>query len=274
MAPAQRQHVSLSPWEELLSLTRNFELWSTLAWSDTKLRYRRTKIGPLWVSLSTGLTVLMVGMVYGGIFGTPTGMTLGGYIAFFACGLVIWTFISSTVTESCTVFVQAGPLIKALPVPLLLHVFRMMARNLVLLGHNVLVIVILWLVTPWALSWSTLLVVPGFILLFLALVGVVLTLSVVCARFRDIQQIVGALLQLMFLLTPIIWPPEALAATRAKLLLVLNPVYYLIEVVRGPLLGTPVDPKIWGVAALLALVSFYVGLVAYGRYRHRIAYWL
>lgn len=263
-----------TPTAELVALTRNYELWSTLAWSDTKLRYRRTKLGPLWVTISTGLTVLMVGTIYGGIFGTPAGLSLSNYIAYFACGLVFWTFISSTITESCTVFVQATPLIKALPLPILLHVYRMMARNLVLLGHNLIVILLLWVFAQWPLGWHVLLVIPGSILLIVAVFGAVLALSVICARFRDVQQIIAALLQLTFLLTPIIWPPEALAATRARLLLILNPVYYLLEIVRAPLLGDTAPLGIWAVATLIAVVSFATGMAVYGRFRRRIPFWL
>jgi len=265
---------TVGPFQELISLARNFELWSTLAWSDTRLRYRRTKLGPLWVTVSTALTVLMVGTIYGGIFGAPSGKTLFDYIAYFACGLVFWMFVSNTVSESCLVFSQSAPLIKALPLPLLLHVFRMLTRNLVLLAHNVLVIIMLWLISPWSLGWSVLLVVPGIVLVVLATFGVALALSVICARFRDIQPIVLALLQLAFLLTPIIWPAEAMSGRRAVILLDLNPVYYLLEAVRSPLLGEPTTLRIWGIAAAVAVASFGIGLFIYGRYRHRIPYWL
>jgi ABC-type polysaccharide/polyol phosphate export permease len=201
-----QEKAELSAFRECVEVARRFDLWSTLAWSDTKLRYRRTKLGPFWITISTGLMVSSVGLVYGQIFGNPTGMGAAGYIAYFAVGIILWAFISATITEGCAVFVQAGGLIKALQVPLLLHVYRMMARNVVLIAHNAVIILLMWAVQQWPVGWGALLALPGLVLVMLSLFGVVMAISIVCTRFRDVQQIIGALLQLMFLLTPIIWP--------------------------------------------------------------------
>lgn len=259
---------------ELCFVTRRIGTWTTLAWFDTKFRYRRTTIGPLWITLSTGLTVLAVGLVYGQIFGHPTGASTTGYMAYFAAGTVLWAFISTTVIQACVVFSHSGGLIKALPVPLLLHVFRMISRNILLLAHNALVIVTLWIVLRWSVGWHVLLCIPGLILLVLTLFGIVVSLGILGTRFRDIEQITAALLQLMFLITPILWLPSVINNTSASLLLYLNPAYYMIEIVRAPLLGESTDLKTWIVAVLITVASLICGLGIYGRFRHRLSYWL
>lgn len=262
------------PLAEAIDLAGRHDLWLPLAWSDIKLRYRRTKLGPFWVVISTGITVLVVGIVYGRIFGGPADQGAAGYAAFFACGMVIWTFMAATITEACTTFVLAGGLIKSLRVPLALHVYRMVAKNAILLAHNMLIVVFLWLIYLWPLGWGTLLVIPGLIILVAALVGIAMTLAILCTRFRDLLPMVTALLQLMFLLTPIIWPPATLAGTRAGFVLLLNPAYYLIDVVRGPLLGQPPGFVIWMMAIGIASFAVAVGLFGYVRFRSRIPYWL
>ena len=259
---------------EFATITRQIDTWGTLAWLDIKFRYRRTAIGPFWVTLSTGVTVLAVGLVYGQIFSTPAGTSVTGYMAYFAVGTVVWGFISTVINEACSVFSRSGPLIKALPTPLLTHVLRMMARNIVLLAHNAVLIVLLWIVLRWPVGWNVVLVVPGMVLLTVALLGAVVTLGILGTRFRDLEPIVGALLQLMFLITPILWLPSAIRHTRASPLLDLNPGYYLLEIVRAPLLGEPFEIRTWIVAAVIATVSFICGLFFYGRFRHRLAYWL
>lgn len=263
-----------SAFDELCRVARRIDTWATLAWFDTKFRYRRTTIGPLWITLSTGLTVLAVGLVYGQIFGHPTGSSIAGYMTYFAVGTVLWAFISTTISQACIVFSQSGGLIKALPVPPLLHVFRMITRNIVLLAHNALIIAMLWIVLRWPVGWHVLLCIPGLVLLVLTLFGVVVALGILGTRFRDIEQIVAALLQLMFLITPILWLPSLIGKTPASLLLDLNPAYYMIEIVRAPLLGESTDLKIWVVALLITVVSLICGLALYGRFRHRLPYWL
>lgn len=263
-----------SALDELINLIRRYDLWMTLAWSDTKLRYRRTVLGPFWVTITTGVLVLSVGLVYGKIFGSPSGMGAAGYMAYFATGIVLWSFISATLNEGCSVFIQNSGLIKALPVPLLLHVLRMMARNIVLFAHNAVIVVLLWLFIQWPVGWSIALVLPGFLLIVLTLFGAILTLGVLTTRFRDIQQLVATLLQLLFLLTPILWPASSIRGTQAAFLVDFNPLYYLLEVVRGPVLGQAVEPGVWIAAVATTAVSLVVGMGIYGRFRHRVAYWL
>jgi ABC-type polysaccharide/polyol phosphate export permease len=250
------------------------KLGMSLALLDTRLRYRRTTLGPFWVTISFGALVLAVGTIYAEIFGAPTGIGQGGYMTYFAMGLLVWTFATATISEGCMVFVQSGGLIKTLQMPLLLHVYRMMARNMIVLAHNGVVVVLLWLVIQWPVGWGLVLGLLGLLLCVLTLFGVGLVVGVLCTRFRDLQQIVGAMLQLMFLVSPIIWPASSIRGGRAQVLLDFNPVYYMIEVVRGPLLGGSPPLFVWLVAVLITAASISLGAILYARLRHRVAYWL
>jgi lipopolysaccharide transport system permease protein len=101
-----------------------------------------------------------------------------------------------------------------------------------------------------------------------------LIMGTLCARFRDIPQIVSNLLQVSFYLTPIIWMPELLPERASKMLLDVNPFFHLIEIVRAPLLGATPSLLNWLVALALAMAGWIGGLVFFGRFRSRIAYWL
>jgi ABC-type polysaccharide/polyol phosphate export permease len=256
--------------EECLVTFLDFERWATLAWTDIRLRYRRTVLGPWWATLSTGAMIGSVGFVFGGIFGNDGPK----YMPFFAAGVIIWTFISGSLSEGCSVFAQASGLIKSIPAPLVLHVYRMLGRQAIVLAHHLILIVLLWAVFRWNLSREVLLAVPGLVLVSIALAGASLALGIVSARFRDIQPIVTTLLQLLFLLTPIVWMPETLRGERARLLLYGNPLYDLVEVVRGPLLGEPPPVHTWLIAILAAGLSLGVGVALYSRFRERVPYWL
>ena len=248
----------------------DFDRWATLAWIDTSLRYRRTVLGPWWMTLSTGAMIGSVGFLWGAIF----SMHISSYMPFFAIGVIQWALISGSLTEGCAVFTQADRLIKSLPAPLMVHVHRMLARQLIILAHNAVLIALLWVIFRWPLGWSSLLAVPGLIIVIVALTGGMLLFGILCTRFRDVPQVVAAILQLLFLLTPIIWTPDSIRGKAVSVLLDFNPFYYLVEIVRGPLLGDPPAAHVWMVAGVFSFVSLMAGHALYGRFQHRVAYWL
>jgi ABC-type polysaccharide/polyol phosphate export permease len=211
-----------------------------------------------------------VGFVWGAIFGSE----MASYMPFFATGYIIWTLVSGALTEGCIVFIQAGGLIKSTTAPLLTHVYRMLARHIIVFAHNIVLIALLWTIIRWPVGWSFLLFVPGLAIVIVALSGGILTLGILCTRFRDIQQIIGAALQLLFLLTPIIWTPDSLRGKPLSFLMDFNPMYQVIEVARGPVLGHAPDVVVWVAAICTALISLLIGLAMYGRFSHRVAYWL
>lgn len=255
---------------EALEMLARVEQWSTLAWNDIKLRYRRTTLGPLWITLGLSATVLSVGILYGVLFGNE----LTEYLPYFTAGLVTWTFIASTVNDGCTVFLGAAALIRAIPVPLVVHVYRMLARQLLVLAHNFLLIIGLWLVLRWPLDANVLLLLPGLALNVIAALGLALFFGIVAARFRDVQLIVSMLLQLVFLMTPIMWQTSSFKGSATSYVADFNPVYHLIEIIRRPLLNQAPTSTSWAVAGGVAAGSFALGMAFYARYRRRVPFWV
>ena len=83
-------------WPHIRYLLREpfAEFWGTFAWNDVKARYRRSRIGQFWITISVGLFVLGVGLVYSGIFGIP----MAQYMPRVAVAYVVWTFGPTTMT--------------------------------------------------------------------------------------------------------------------------------------------------------------------------------
>jgi ABC-type polysaccharide/polyol phosphate export permease len=269
LTATDHRHLSAA-LREILATLMGVAQWSTLAWNDIKFRYRRTTLGPLWITLGLGATVFSVGILYGGLFGNE----LSQYLPYFGAGLIVWTFTGSTLSEGCGTFLGAAAIIRAVPVAPVVHVCRMLTRQLIMLAHNFGLMIILWLLFQWPLGWSFMLIVPGLVLNILAVFGAVLALSIVAARFRDIQLIVSTVLQLVFLLTPIMWEAKSLRGIAVIYVVDLNPIYHLIEVVRRPLLGETPMAISWLVSSVTAAVCLAVGSAFYARYRHRIAFWV
>lgn len=254
---------------ELFSGILHFKsIWHTLGWLDIKQRYRRSVIGPFWLTISTLIMVAALGLVYSVLFNQP----LQAYLPYLAVGLIIWTLISTLILESCDVFIAAESMIKQVKLPFTVHVMRMVWRNLIILLHNVVVLVavVLFFVKSWNLSLMT---VPLAILviaangLFLGLI-----LGVFCTRFRDIAPIVVNVTQLTFFITPIFWNAEAL--TERAWVVKYNPIYHFIEIARLPILSGTVPLISWLVVSVITLVLAILAVVVMRHYHHRIAYWV
>jgi ABC-type polysaccharide/polyol phosphate export permease len=267
-AQARQTSSLMRAWADLFSGTRATSLWATLGWQDIKQRYRRSALGPFWLTISTAIMVVALGLVYSGLFNQP----LEQYLPFIAVGLIVWTLISTIVNESCSVFIAAEGMIKQIRLPLTVHVCRMVWRNIIVFCHNALILLVVYL--TYGKGWHPDLLSLPLALVLIALNGiwVGVVLGAFCTRFRDIAQIVANVVQLMFFVTPIFWRPEALVG-RAWLI-DFNPVFHFIELVRAPILGTPFPVTSWLVTAGITAFGMLIALAVLARYRHRVAYWV
>jgi len=226
-------------------------LSAMLGWQDVRQRYRRSSLGPFWLTLSMGVMIGAIGLVFGQVFNAP----MTEFLPFLATGLVLWGLISTTVTEGCQSFVGAEGIIKQLPIPLFVHVLRMLWRNFIIFFHNLIIVPVVFLVVGKPVDWVALLAVPGLLVLSLNLAWLSLLLGTVCARYRDFPQIVGNAIQVVFYLTPIIWMPGLVSGRTGTFLLDMNPLYHLIEIVRAPILGEYPSEMNWIVSVACALVG-------------------
>jgi len=248
---------------------RSYEVWGMLGWQDIKQRYRRSVLGPFWLTLSTGAMVIVLGFVYASIFRMP----LQQYLPFLAIGLVLWTLISSVITEGCMVFISAEAMIKQMRLPLTTHACRALWRNIIILGHNFIIILIVLVVFDVVPSVLMLLfLVAALLILVLNALWVSLSLGLICSRYRDIPPIVGSLLQVSFFLTPILWHPSLLPGRQR--VVDLNPLHHFFQVTRGPLLGELPSATSWAVVVATTLLGFLCTFILFKKYRRRIAYWV
>lgn len=247
---------------------RRFQLWMMLGSQDIRQRYRRSTLGPFWLTISLGVTIGALGLLYGGLFNQP----LEQYLPYLAAGFVVWSLIAGLINDGTRTFIDSDGLIKQLSTPLSIYVYRTVWANALIFLHNVIVFFLVALIFLKPLSWSIFLALPALGLILLNGVWLGLLLGLVSARFRDVPQIVSSIVQVMFFITPILWTADMLP-DRA-LLLELNPFFYLVELVRGPLLGNAPSPKTWVAVCLITTAGLTVSIMVYSLYRWRIAYWL
>jgi len=253
---------------DLIGGVKLWELWSTLGWHDIRQRYRRSIVGPFWLTLSMGVMVAGLAYLYVGIF----GQNIEGYLPYVATGMIVFSLISTVATEGSTVFIGSASLILQLRAPLSIYIYQMLWRNLLIFAHNISIYVVVLIFSKVDIGWNFFLSFLGLFLVLLNGIWVGVTLGGLSARFRDVPPIVGSIMQVAFFLTPIFWTPGALPSR--ELFVHLNPFYYLVEVVRMPLLGKTPALSIWLVVIGMNCVGALVAIGFYARYRGRIAYWV
>jgi len=253
---------------DLIDGLRLYEVWTRFAMHDIKQRFRRSVIGPLWITVSMGIMVVAIGLV----FSTILQQEISGTLPYIAVGLIVWGFISTCANEGATVFITNAEYIRNVPIPLSVHIYRMLAQNVIILGLNLTIYVVMLVIFPHPMNFNYLLAVPGFVLLLVNVGWSSVMLAILSARYRDIPQIVASLLQVVFFITPVFWSASTLPTRPA--FIGWNPLYHLLEIVRAPLLGHLPSLRSWVIAACCAVLGSVITMMLYKRAYPRVAYWV
>ncbi len=254
---------------DLARCFRGWHVWALLGVSDIRLRYKRSRFGQFWITLSMAFFVAGIGVVYGGLF----HQNVHDYIPYLAVNMTIWTLISTTISESCQAFIEAAPYLRQEALPKSTFIMRVMVRNVMAFGHNIIIIPLVFIVFLYAPSAVALLAIPGLILVLGGIFLVSTILALLCTRFRDMPQIIGNLLQLAFFVTPIMWHVEQLGQN-AFYIEVLNPFAAFLRVVSEPLLGHVPAAQTYVTVLISLCVLSVIAWPMFAKFRARIVYWL
>ncbi len=278
--PATPAHTGRSwgrAFGDLVDGWRQRGLWGHLGLQDIKQGYRRSVIGPLWITISMAVTAVALGILYSALF----DQELKDFLPYVAVGLIVWQFIAGCVNQGADVFIRNEGLIKHLPAPLSVHVFRLVWHQMLLFAHNFAVyLVLLALFLRDDIGPDVLLAIPALALLLVNATWFVVVIGVFATRFRDIPPLTSSIVQLLFFLTPIIWVYEDFAyhpdpeiARRARLA-ELNPFMHFVQIVRQPLLGQDIELRHWIVAGAITVAGWALALIVLRNYRARVSYWV
>lgn len=241
-----------------------------LAWQDVKQSYRRSALGPFWLTLGMGVQIAAIGLVFGLIFGSP----LEVFFPFLAVSLILWGFIGSAILDGSMAFITGEHILRQLPLPQYSHVLRSLWKNVIMLAHNIVILPFVFLVFLKAPNWNLLLLIPGFVLTTAFLFAATFILAVVTTRFRDMQQILSSVMTVMFYVTPVIWQPTLIPGGIAHLLLGLNPLYHFLQIIRNPILGQAPTLENWGLAIIMTLTAGFIAYFVARKFKNRLAYWV
>lgn len=253
---------------DFLKSCSQFRAWFYLGVLDLKQRYRGSTLGPWWISLSMLIFTLAMTQVYGRLFGEK----IGEYTLFFASGYLAWQFISGMILESVELFKGHKSYLMQKPHPLSIFILRLLTKQLLIFAHNLCVFVLLAIYFGSKMNLLILLLIPSMTLLSLNLYWIALVFALFGARFKDMLPILTNCIQVAFFITPVTWMPKLLG--QDSIILALNPLTYLIELVRNPLLGEGILLSTWSVVALMTLIGFMATFFLISRFKHRVIFWI
>jgi ABC-type polysaccharide/polyol phosphate export permease len=243
-------------------------MWTKLCFNEIRRRYRRTLLGPAWVTISLLLFATAMSIVWSGLW----KQKVSDFLPFLLSGLLPWTMISGIIGESCTVFLSGEALVKNQRFPFSVLIYSGIARHLILFMHNLIAYFFVLVLCGVPFNYSMALLLAGIILVVINCAWISLIIAIACMRFRDLKEIVQSILQISMFITPVFWEASQLQGNRA-FIVDFNPLHHLIEIVREPMLG-----KIPEIMSYLFCIGFAIGgwMMAYwffDKKRGRLAYW-
>jgi lipopolysaccharide transport system permease protein len=264
----ERFRLAIADLREAATLWR---LAWTLSMLDIKLRYRGSLLGPFWLTLSTSVMIGTIGFVYSYLF----HIDMTTYFPFLTLSIIMWSFVSGVMIEGCNTFIQAEGVIRGTKLPFALYAGRTVLRNLIILAHNVVVVVAVFLLFGVPLDRFAFLAIPGFLVWLVDGFMVCLLFGIFCTRFRDVPQIIQSVLQIVFFVTPIMWQPSLVKDhPLVSLIIAINPFEALLHIVRAPILGERVGFLAWTDVLCVSGLLFLVTTLLFARMRGRIAFWI
>lgn len=246
----------------------NHQVWVSLALEEIKQRYRRSIIGPFWITISMGILVFSMGPLYGNLL----GIEMAVYVPHLAIGIILWSYISGVINDGCNAFLSSGALITQVKLPLSIFIFKTIFRNFIVLGHNMIIIMIILFMYPPEEGIFILSTIFGLALVTINLFAFTFIVSVISTRFRDVTQLVSNILQLLFFVTPVLWTSEALRSHRY--LLDWNIFFHFLEVIRKPLMGMTPEVTSFIMVAIGSLTFSIAAFLTFARFRAQISYWM
>nr|WP_278388485.1 ABC transporter permease [Brucella intermedia] len=255
---------------DILEALSKYRLALIFGWQDVAQRYRRSRVGAFWLTLNMAVFIGALGLIFGTLFQSE----MREFLPYLCAGIITWGFVSTCIGEGCTTFTSSEGIILQVRMPLFTHILRATWRNVIIFAHNIVIFPLLMLLLGRMINFNILWAVPGFLLICLNITWMMLILAILCARFRDMTQVVSNILQVLFYATPIMWMVKVLPDHVSRWFIEWNPFYHLIELVRAPLLGSAPTALDWAFAAGLAVIGWIIAIAFFGRYRWRVAYWL
>ena len=247
-----------------------WHIWIRLGMQDVRLKFRRSAVGVGWIFLNLAVLVSSIGFIYANLLGQDTKQ----FIPYLTIGMILWGYLTSSIVDGGNAFVNSEGYIKQISLPIYVYVFRFFVSISLTTLIAMLAYVVVAVIYAVPFGAGTLLALPGLLIVMVASLLLVTIFAHLNARFRDIAHMASVGMQVLFYVTPVIFPSELLRQrTDLALVVDLNPMYHLLEVVRRPLLaGVAAEWHSYAAAGLVIAVLTVVAGTVIATNQRRIVY--
>jgi lipopolysaccharide transport system permease protein len=228
-----------------------------VAFQKTIARYRNFVLGPVWIILGFSLFVFGLSALWARLQHLP----FETFLTYVSVGLLAWNIVLGVLADGCRSLTENRNLIHQSRAPLLIYPLVTVLKHVFIAGHNALVVIPVVIIFGPPLESQLLWLVLGFITLLIFSTSVCVALSIIGTYLPDLAEVITSLLRFAFFFTPIFWMPDL--RPEMKLVWLLNPFYYAVESIRGPLLHTSDPTFIIPVLAILAAISSLLAMVVF-----------
>lgn len=247
------------------------EFWAYSSWLDIVTKYRRTRLGLAWIIVPVAVFVAAIGGIYSRIMGHEAEF----FIPYLAVGYIVWRFIVQCTNESSSILRGHKSFIMDGRIRLTDFVLRSIAKALFYFACATIVIICALAWSPdmrWSRIFTILLTFPVVIM---NMVWWSTCMSLIGARHADTGEMINTALRFGMLLTPILWVGERFEFGTAFWWAVhANPAYHLINFVRAPLLGQPIDGVTIGYLTGMTVCGWCAAALLYRRYSRFVPLWI
>lgn len=235
------------------------ELLYFLVLRDISVRYKQTLAGFFWLLIQPILTVLIFTFVFGQI--TKIAVSNIPYPVFVFSGLIFWNLFSRSIITSSESIVANQNLVKKIAFPRIILPLSSIGVHIIDFIFSFLIFLLLMLVFGYKPNLIGFLILP--LVLFLTLIssfGIGCFFASINVKYRDIRLLLPFLVQLLFFLTPVIYPLASINK-KYQLLLLLNPVAGAVETFKGLIFKTgDLDYQVLLSSLLISFALFIIGI--------------
>jgi len=255
--------------QDMLEGIENWRIWHLMGSAELRRRYARSRLGQFWLTLSTGILIGSLGLVWSVLWKMPVSEMM----PYFAASMVLWTMLTGFIGDATSIFSGSGRYFLNERMSFATAIAAMLYQHILIFLHNAVIVVLVFAVFKRPIGLQALLAIPGFCLAVLTAMWLAYVVAILCTRYRDLGQVVTSLLQIAFFVTPVLWKVEFVPEPYRNMI-ALNPFAIYLSIIRDPILGVPVPLEHWAIATAITVGGFLLSLPFIGRYHRRIVYWL
>lgn len=235
------------------------------------IKYRRFFIGPLWIFVRPLIYIILLGALFSAISGVPREV----FIPHFAVGFIVWSLLGGYCTDATGLLKRYNGYIYSGNSSLTDIVALGNLDLLITFLHQFLIIIGLGFIFKFLSFAAIPMTLAAFLAICLNGMFITIWLSIVCARFKALPELVGSVVGIGFFVTPIIWMPSSTSGKSSLLdaFLIYNPFYHFLEIIRDPLIGSNVEITNWIVVAMMTFANLLLALLAYKNSKN-VVFWI